>query len=100
MYAQLVEPTPDTEHQFWKKAIDQYTALHGVMGLIAGYIINSNIEKRANKITALALTTMGFEIFEQWYFKEIENPTLELGVNTATDILIGFAVGYTQIDKK
>lgn len=98
MYS-LVEPQTDTEHQFWVGAVDQYTALHGVMGLLAGYVINSSFDKKSNKITALALTTMGFELFEQWYFREIGNPTLELGVNTAMDILIGFASGYTQIKK-
>ena len=93
----MSEPVYDSEHQFWVGAVDQYTALHGVVGLIAGYAINSKLSKKTDKITYLALTTIGFELFEQWYFKEIGNPTLELGINTAMDIFIGFTAGYTQL---
>ena len=82
---------------FWEDAIDPYTALHGVCGSIVGHAIRRTRLSKSSQIILLALIVIGFEIFEQWYFKESDNDMLEWGVNSATDILFGFAAGLTAI---
>lgn len=84
------------ESAFWEGAFDEYSAAHAAAGLIMGNILKNVDWRMDHKIIFIIAIVVAFELFETYYFKDIDHP-IELNINSLLDVIIGVGAGLSAL---